>query len=167
MLRKRPRKRALAEGESADTQAAGNAAVVLLSRRDFCTRELYDNLTAQGYEPAVAERVVTELSERGFINDERYAQQYVALHAERGHGPLRIERELTQLGLEPALIEAALSSGEDWARRARELRIRRFGLSVPADWPGKARQARFLQYRGFSNDHIRAALGSEVSDALT
>lgn len=167
MLRKRPRKRALAEGESADAEAAGSAAVLLLSRRDFCTRELHDKLSAQGFEPGAVQRVVTELSGRGFINDERYAQQYVALHAERGQGPVRIERELTQLGIEPALIESALSSGEDWARRARELRIRRFGLSVPADWPGKARQARFLQYRGFSNDHIRAALGSEVGDALT
>jgi regulatory protein len=167
VLRKRPRKRALTPGQAADAEAAGRAAVLLLSRRDFCTRELYNNLTAQGYEPATVQGVIDELSERGYINDERYVQQYVALHAERGQGPLRIERELTQLGVEAALIDAALSSGEDWARRARALRIRRFGLEMPADWPGKARQARFLQYRGFSNDHIRAALGSEVSDALS
>jgi regulatory protein len=141
--------------------------VVLLSRRDFCVRELHDQLLAQGYEAPVVQQVVAELHERGFVNDERYAQQYVALHAERGHGPLRIGRELNTLGIEPALVEAALAAGEDWARRARELRIRRFGLEVPTDWPGKARQARFLQYRGFSNDHIRAALGSEVDDDLT
>ena len=140
---------------------------MLLSRRDFCARELHDNLVAQGYEPAVVEQVVAELHERGFVNDERYAQQYVALHAERGHGPLRIGRELGALGIELALVEAALTAGEDWGRRAREQRIRRFGLALPVDWPGKARQARFLQYRGFSNDHIRAALGSEVDDDLT
>ncbi len=109
------------------------------------------------------QQVVAELRERGFVDDERYAQQYVALHAERGHGPLRIGRELDALGIDPALVEAALAAAEDWSRRARELRIRRFGLELPADWPGKARQARFLQYRGFSNDHIRAALGAEVA----
>jgi regulatory protein len=32
---------------------------------------------------------------------------------------------------------------------------------VPESWPEKARQARFLQYRGFSSDHIRAALGAD------
>jgi regulatory protein len=138
--------------------------VTLLSRRDFCSRELERNLTSQGYEPAVAQHVVSELSERGFVNDERYAQQYVAAHAERGQGPLRIGRELAELGLEAGLIETAIAGGEDWARRAREQRIRRFGLEIPADWPGRARQARFLQYRGFSNDHIRSALGPGFDD---
>jgi regulatory protein len=141
--------------------------VVLLSRRDFCSRELQQRLTAQGFEPEAALQVVAELSERGFIDDERYAQHYVTLHAERGQGPLRIGRELAGLGVESSLIEAALSVEEDWARRAREQRIRRFGLAVPCDWAGRARQARFLQYRGFSNDHIRAALGPEVDDDLT
>jgi len=40
------------------------------------------------------------------------------------------------------------------------VRARRFGAEVPADWREKARQARFLQYRGFSADHIRSALGA-------
>jgi regulatory protein len=167
VLRKRPRKRALGPGQSSDTQAAGNAAVILLSRRDFCSQELAEKLNAQGYEPETVRGVVDELLERGFVNDERYAQQYVAMHAARGHGPLRIQRELSQLGLEPGLIESAVAGGEDWAQRARELRIRRFGLAQPAGWPAKAKQARFLQYRGFSNDHIRAALDSEVSDDLS
>ena len=167
MLRKRPRKRALGPGQSTDTQAAGNAAVILLSRRDFCSQELAGKLNAQGYEPETVRGVVDELLERGYVNDERYAQQYVALHAERGHGPRRIERDLSQLGLDSGLIEAALAGGEDWAQRARELRIRRFGLQLPADWQSKAKQARFLQYRGFSNDHIRMALGSEVGDDLS
>ena len=164
MLRKRPRKRALAPGQSVDPQAAGTAAVALLSRRDFCARELAETLNDQGFEAGAVDGVVAELIERGFVNDERYAQHYVASHAERGHGPLRIERELAQLGLDAALIAAALGATEDWARRAREVRIRRFGLAVPATWPAKARQARFLQYRGFSNDHIRAALGTEMSE---
>jgi len=81
VLRKRPRKRPLTPGQAADAEAAGHAAVLLLSRRDFCTRELYNNLTAQGYQPATVQGVVDELSERGYINDERYVQQYVALHA--------------------------------------------------------------------------------------
>jgi regulatory protein len=167
VLRKRPRKRALGPGQSTDTQAAGQAAVVLLSRRDFCSQELAGKLDAQGYESETVRSVIDELLERGFVNDERYAFQFVAMHAARGHGPLRIHRDLSQLGLDAGLIEAAVAGGEDWAQRARELRIRRFGLAQPAGWPAKAKQARFLQYRGFSNDHIRAALDYEVSDDLS
>jgi regulatory protein len=140
---------------------------VLLSRRDFCSQELSSKLAAQGYEPETVRGVIDELLERGYVNDERYALQFVAMHAARGHGPLRIQRELAQLGLDAGLIESAVAGGEDWAQRARELRIRRFGLAQPEGWPAKAKQARFLQYRGFSNDHIRMALGSEVSDDLS
>jgi regulatory protein len=167
VLRKRPRKRALGPGQSTDTQAAGNAAVILLSRRDFCSQELAGKLNAQGYDPGTVQGVIAELLERGYVDDERYALQFVAMHAARGHGPLRIHRELSQLGVDAGLIESALAGDEDWAQRARELRIRRFGLAQPAGWPAKAKQARFLQYRGFSNDHIRAALDSEVSDDLS
>jgi regulatory protein len=135
---------------------------MLLSRRDFCSGELRETLVAQGFEPATVQGVVDEFIERGYLNDERYTEQYVTQHAERGQGPLRIERELVQRGVDAALIEAALAAGQDWAQRARELRIRRFGLAEPKRWPDKAKQARFLQYRGFSNDHIRSALRSEV-----
>jgi regulatory protein len=138
------------------------AAVTLLARRDFCSNELLQVLVARGFEPATARVVLEQLIERGYIDDERYAAQYVTHHAERGQGPMRIERALSSLGLAPALIEAALHSGADWAQCARELRIRRFGLPVPQRWPDKARQARFLQYRGFSNDHIRSALGADA-----
>ena len=135
---------------------------MLLSRRDVCSGELRETLVAQGFEPATVQGVVDEFIERGYLNDERYTEQYVTQHAERGQGPLRIERELVQRGVDARLIEAALAAGQDWAQRARELRIRRFGLAEPKRWPDKAKQARFLQYRGFSNDHIRSALRSEV-----
>ncbi len=135
---------------------------MLLSRRDVCSGELRETLVAQGFEPATVQGVVDEFIERGYLNDERYTEQYVTQHAERGQGPLRIERELVQRGVDATLIEAALAAGQDWAQRARELRIRRFGLAEPKRWPDKAKQARFLQYRGFSNDHIRSALRSEV-----
>jgi regulatory protein len=105
--------------------------------------------------------VLAQLIERGYVNDERYAMQFVSYHSERGFGPLRIRRDLEQLGVGAELIETALA-GTDWAQLARELRIRRFGLAVPKRWPEKAREARFLQYRGFSTDHIRSALGAEV-----
>jgi regulatory protein len=59
-----------------------------------------------------------------------------------------------------AEIEAGLdAAGEDWVAVAREARRRRFGVSPPGDYPERARQARFLQYRGFSHEQIRAALG--------
>ncbi len=88
----------------------------------------------------------------------------------RGQGPARIRQELRRAGVaEDADREAAAdpaNGGTDFARLARETRTRKFGPKVPKDWKEKARQARFLQYRGFSTDHIRAALDGdfEVDD---
>ena len=54
----------------------------------------------------------------------------------------------------------------DFAALAKATRSRKFGPEIPKDRKERARQARFLQYRGFSNDHIRAALDGdpEVDD---
>ena len=35
---------------------------------------------------------------------------------------------------------------------------------LPKDWKERSRQARFLQYRGFSTDHIRAVLEGDPDD---
>jgi len=104
---------------------------------------------------------VAELASEGVVNDERYAHNYVAYHAARGQGPVRIAAELKGMGLAAPLIDVALASAPDWRMLARQARSARFGPAPPADWPDKARQARFLQYRGFSADHIRAATGAD------
>ncbi|MBT8092507.1 MAG: RecX family transcriptional regulator, partial [Gammaproteobacteria bacterium] len=47
----------------------------------------------------------------------------------------------------------------DWTEMAREIRARKFGRARPADFKDKARQMRFLQYRGFESEQIQAAMG--------
>ena len=91
----------------------------------------------------------------------RFAHNYVSYHVARGQGPVRIRVELEALGLVADLIDAALAGEQDWGALAREQRIRRFGPGAPASAAEQLRQARFLQSRGFSVDHIRAALGAD------
>jgi regulatory protein len=157
-----PKRRKAADPErAADPQAVREAAIGLLAGRDFASAELRTKLEAQGYEAEAVATAVSELVAARLLNDQRYAENYVHHHAERGQGPLRIAQQLKGLGLPQALIDSALAAGPDWRARAREARIRRFGLEEPGPWPEKARQGRFLQYRGFSSDHIRAALGPD------
>jgi regulatory protein len=137
------------------------AAIALLARRDFASGELRQKLGSQGYDAAVAAAVVAELIEERAIDDSRYAENYVAYHSGRGHGPVRIGADLRSLGVPADLVEAALATGPDWRELARAIRIRKFGAEPPEEWTEKTRQARFLQYRGFSSDHIRAATGAD------
>jgi regulatory protein len=150
-----------------DAEATRVAAIALLARRDFASWELSERLIQQGFEEAMAASVVAELLHQGVLDDARYAQNYVAYHAGRGQGPVRIAAELRRHGLAPELIEAALAGGPDWPALARKVCRAKFGSQPPTSWAERARRARFLQYRGFSSDHIRAATGAEPETGFT
>ena len=155
------RRRPDAHSASDPIQVRG-AAIRLLARRDFASGELRERLQKQGFEAAAVRVAVAGLVDDRLLDDGRYIGNYVTSRADRGEGPVRIGVELKALELPEDLIEAALAAITDWSARARALRARRFGPDPPRDWAEKARQARFLQYRGFSSDHIRLALGADL-----
>jgi regulatory protein len=141
--------------------------VALLARRDFASQEMRGKLEGKGYAPAAVAVVIAELGRAGLLNDERYAQNFVTYRAGHGQGPVRIAVELRRLGLAAESIDAALAGGPDWCALARKVRRAKFGPEPPASWPQRARQARFLQYRGFSSDHIRSATGADSDTGFT
>jgi regulatory protein len=91
----------------------------------------------------------------------RYLDAVIASHVRRGHGPVRVRAELEQQGLDREAITAALTDcGVDFAALAAEVRSRKFGAGSPRDFGDRARQLRFLQYRGFSPEDCRRAVGA-------
>jgi regulatory protein len=152
--------RLIDEERRTDSGAVRAAAITHMARRDFAARELHEKLTARGFDADTVASVLAELAGERLLDDERYALNYVSLHGRRGQGPVRIGADLRQLGLSNELIAAALASGPDWHAEALRARVAKFGAKPPASWAEKARQARFLQYRGFSSDHIRTATGA-------
>lgn len=152
---------AKAEAKARDPDAVRRTAIAQLARRDFASGELRLKLESQGYDKGLVAALIAELTQERVLDDARYAEHYVAYHAERGYGPLRIAAELRSQGVPDALVDSALGTGPDWRKLAHEVRIRKFGAETPEEWTEKTRQARFLQYRGFSSDHIRAATGAD------
>ncbi len=134
------------------------AGAALLARRDYASGELRAKLIDKGHDPAEVEVVVAGFQAQRLIDDARYAERFVAYRAARGQGPVRIRVDLKALGLPSDLIEEALAAGPDFPALAAVVRTRRFGARPPENFKEKARQARFLQYRGFSADDIRSAL---------
>jgi regulatory protein len=161
MLRRRSRKPG-SDGAATHPQAVRLASLALLAKRDFAAGELRERLRAQGFGDDAVAAAIAELTTEGVLDDERYAHNYVAYHAGRGQGPVRIAAALRQCGVDAALIAAALASGPDWRALARQVCRAKFGAQPAASWAQKARRARFLQYRGFSADHIRAATGVDA-----
>ena len=107
---------------------------------------------------------VLELCEERLLDDARYAEALVRMLTNRGQGPQRVRHALQEAGIAPEAAAVALDTAPDWMLLAADVRRRKFGARIPKDWPGRARQMRFLQYRGFSKDHIASALGTTGAD---
>lgn len=152
------------EHRAVDPAAARVAALGMLARREHASGEVTASLTRKGYNPAVAAAVVAELVDERLLDDTRFAEAMVRMLAGRGQGPRRVRQTLAAAGLTESLISAAMEAGTDWATLAAEVRLRKFGSALPKTWPQRARQMRFLQYRGFSTDHIGSALGGSGAE---
>ncbi len=132
-------------------------ALRLLAQRDHSRAELVRKLSSFGT-PAEIDEVLRRMAELDLQSDRRFAEQFVRSRASR-FGAGRLRQELKRRGIAAELGEAALVSElpGDELERAHRVWQARFGQPATdrREW---ARQARFLQYRGFSSEVIRRLL---------
>jgi len=137
-------------------------ALQYLARREYSRAELqsklqkYVQLGDESFEDVSSPDLNTlldELTERGWLSDERATAQLV--HSKRNRfGTQRIAHELRQKGVSDELINAALPALKDSEfATARDVWQRKFS-TLPQDAKEKAKQMRFLQSRGFSMEAI-------------
>jgi regulatory protein len=144
---------------SDDAIEARKKAMDLLARREYGRAELERKLIAAGFDADVAADALQRLAEEGLQSDRRFVESFVQSRINQGKGPLRIHADLGQRGIASGLVDEVLEeAGEDWYALARDARLKKFGRSQPAGFRDKARQMRFLQYRGFEPDQIQAAV---------
>jgi len=141
----------------ADAAACTRQALDLLARREHSRLELERKLERKGFATAVIAAVLDRLERSGALKDARFAESFVRARAARGQGPVRIRMELAERGADEA-ESAAILEEYDWNEIARAVRVKRFGEAPPKDYREKARQARFLEYRGFEHRQIVQAL---------
>lgn len=133
------------------------SAMNLLARREHSAEELRQKLKRHTDDDSLIEQVVARLRADNLQSDERYVEAFVAMRRRQGKGPVRVQQELKQKGVAEELIGASLDAGDSlWWELAGEVRQRRFGTEPPTDLKDKARQVRFLQYRGFTSEQIMA-----------
>ena len=145
------------------TLSPRNKAMNLLALREHSCAELSRKLAARDYSPEEIEATVTALVADGLLSDERFAEAYIAARMRIGRGPVRIRGELQQRGVDPDTIRLHLDDASlDWHSLAREVRSRKFGEAQPTEYKEKARQMRFLEYRGFTGEQIRIAVDEDV-----
>lgn len=90
------------------------------------------------------------------VSDERFMESLIRARRNRGYGPLRIQKELQEKGVAPEAIANWLdATSREWIEDIRRVQQKKFGARLPKSYAERARQARFLQYRGFTYDQIQ------------
>jgi regulatory protein len=141
---------------------ARKKAMDYLARREYGRHELERKLAKAGFDPDVAIAAVGQLHSDGLQDDRRFVESFARSRISQGKGPVRILQELGQRGIDSHLIEEVLAElSVDWFALAREVRHKKFGLAEPENFKEKAKQMRFLQYRGFEQSQLQAAFSDQ------
>lgn len=136
-------------------RSARNTAMDLLSRREHSRSELMEKLRQRDFDAESIQQALDALQQEGLQSDQRYAESYVYQRAQKGFGPLRIEYELRQRGIDDHIVESVMQPEQDsWSDHMQQQRARKFGDQIPEDYAEKMKQARFLQNRGFSPELV-------------
>jgi regulatory protein len=148
-------------------QHALDAAYRFLGRRDRTVAEVRERLEADAIEADVADEAIAELMRQGYLDDARYAHRFAEdRRTIDAWGAERIERRLLAVGVEPALIAAAL--GERGAAEELEAALavlRRRFQRAPADDRARDRALGLLVRKGYDLDLAYAAVRAYERDA--
>lgn len=148
-----------------------------LGRREHSKKELREKLLAKECEPQAVEDLLQEFESEGYQSDERMTSALIKDGIGKKHGKIRILQTLKKHGLSTIssvddiqmwidehgeffsdlMINATAKEQEnlnenyavDWLAQAVEARVKKYGEAIPTEPKEKARQLRFLQYRGF------------------
>ncbi len=135
------------------------SAMNYLARREHSRLELEHKLAARDFDKNEIAEALERLITDGLLSDARFAESFVNARIQRGNGPVKIQIELKQRGVDDAIIKQYLNTQEtNWYEQACRVRCKRFGETLPSEYEQRIRQARFLQQRGFTHEQINRAL---------
>jgi regulatory protein len=141
-------------------------ALEYLGKREYSYSELGQKLKTYLEEDedfSVITVILEDFKTRGWLSDARFTEQIV--HARQAKfGVAKIAHELREKGVSQELIETAVSQIKDnELDNAKEIWQKKF-KAAPANRDEWAKQARFLQSRGFGFDTIKTVLNSKDND---
>jgi regulatory protein len=128
-----------------------------LSYRARSLREVSDRLSRYGYDESTRAAVVEWLTERGYVDDVSFAEQFAEERTLRkGYGPRRVAADLAQKGVDRETAEAVMDklcpdSEADVAPAAIAKAAQRWERLAKEDNPQKRKSklVQYLQRRGF------------------
>ncbi len=146
-----------------DEHRAKQRAMFLLSRKDYCEKELFDKLS-KAYNEQAAQLAVDRMKELKFIDDERYAIKYAKDLLFRKHlAKRRAQYEMMRKGLDKELVEETLKQIEtEPVEEIIQILQSKFALAL-SDEKGRRRAVNNLLRKGYNYEDIKVAI-TRLSD---
>jgi len=133
-----------------------NQAIRYLSYREHAISEMRAKLLKKFDSVFVIDQVLAFLLDEDLLSEERYAESYIRVRVSKGYGPEHIRNELSYKGISKSVIRQSFDLNEiDWDQEIRKVWAKKYQkISVESQVQDRAKQWRFLLYRGFSRDQI-------------
>ena len=138
-------------------------AFAVLTRKEYSKVELIEKLALYAMDRAEVLGLVEELATQHYQSDQRVAEMLLASQQRKGKGPNRIKLALKSKKIDSHLIQDEMKE-IDWNEQAYQLKVKKFGTAIEKDAKLKAKQIRFLMYRGFEMDAIMKAVTRKIDD---
>ena len=139
-------------------------AMDLLARREHSFFELKSKLLKKDFEEEKIEKELNQLVEDKLLSDSRFTEAFISSRKDQGKGPLRIQSELKERGVDEALIGSHLVNVDEneWLKIAYDALEKKLGKGKQVDYDKKLKFMRFLSNRGFKDFQVREAINHFV-----
>lgn len=131
--------------------------------RDYLYRKTRDTRTKtggikKGVPVEITERVFARLTDKGYIDDEKFARYWVEnRNTTKGSSRRKIIAELRAKGVEPSLVERLWEDSE----RSDENELQKIIAKKRGRYPDDQKFMQYLARQGFSYDDIKSALSGD------
>ena len=130
-----------------------------LARREHTGKEILSKLQNRVESVELLKTEIDKLEEEGLIDNKRFAEQYIYSRSLRGYGPLRIEQELKQRGVNENVSQPIMHD-IDWNSFAIEVLKKKTDGIFPDETKQILKIKKFMNYRGFNFNQIEEAFSS-------
>lgn len=140
----------------------------LLRSKDYTKKQLIDKLRQGAYPETIIEQAVSYVESYGYIDDERYAKNYIEYHMQ-DRSRTRIEQDLYKKGIDKALTGRCFDKLQEDGQYIDELALIRKLLQKKnyqpetASYEERRKMYVFLYRKGFGQDMIGRALLLDIT----
>lgn len=147
---------------SDEIKKAYQASLKFLTYRMRSEKEMHDYLQKKGYSYAVIENVLKKLRYYDFVNDEKFAGEFVQAKKDMSlKGPLLLQQELERKGIAEPIIEQTIQEFSEEEQIEKILALVDKKLSSYQKYSAKQQRLKLVQFllnKGYSLSTIEKAL---------